>query len=81
VESVHTDRLNLDMVLNNKVAFGSVSSNRTHFERGVERMASIKRKWPSILRRMLTRTVPLENVADGLRRRPDDIKVLVEMGR
>jgi threonine dehydrogenase-like Zn-dependent dehydrogenase len=80
VESVHADRLQQDMVLNNKVKFGSVSSNRTHFERGMERMASIKRKWPGILHRMFTRTVTLENVADGLRRKPDDIKVLVEMG-
>lgn len=81
VESVHVDRLLQDKVLNNKTVFGSVSSNRTHFERGVERMASIKRKWPGILRKMFTRTVPLESVADGLRRKPDDIKVLVEMGR
>lgn len=81
VESVHADRLLQDKVLNNKTVFGSVSSNRTHFERGVERMASIKSKWPGILRKMFTRTVPLESVADGLLRRPDDIKVLVEMGR
>jgi N-acetylglucosamine-6-phosphate deacetylase len=44
-------------------------------------MASIKQKWPGIMRKMLTRTVPLENVADGLHRRPDDIKVLVEIAR
>jgi glucose 1-dehydrogenase len=81
VESVHADRLLQDKVMNNKTVFGSVSSNRTHFEHGVERMASIKNKWPGILQKMFTRTVPLENVVDGLRRRSDDIKVLVEMGR
>jgi glucose 1-dehydrogenase len=81
VDSVHLDQLNLDMVLNNKVLFGSSSSNIWHFRRGVERMASIEHKWPGIMRKMLTRTVQLENVADGLRRRPDDIKVLVEIAR
>lgn len=80
-ENVHTDRFNLDMVLNNKAAFGSVSSNRTHFERAVDRMISIEHKWPGLMKRMFTRTVPLEDVADGLRRRPEDIKVLVDIGR
>lgn len=81
IESVRLDQLNLDMVLNNKFMFGSSSSNIGHFKRGVERMASIEHKWPGIMRKMLTRTVRLENVADGLRRRPDDIKVLVDMAR
>ncbi len=79
VESVHIDQLNLDTVLNNKAMFGSSSSNVGHFKRGVERMASIERKWPGIMRRMFTRTVTLDYVADGLHRIPDDIKVLVEM--
>jgi glucose 1-dehydrogenase len=79
VESVHIDQVSLDMVLNNKVMFGSSSSNRTHFKRGVERMASIECKWPGIMRRMITRSVALDNVVDALHRAPDDIKVIVEM--
>ena len=79
VESVHIDQVNLDMVLNNKIMFGSSSSNRKHFKRGVERMASIECKWPGIMRRMITRTVALDNVADALHRAPDDIKVIVEI--
>ena len=79
VESVHIDQVNLDMVLNNKVMFGSSSSNRMHFTRGAERMASIERKWPGIMRRMITRTVALDNVGDALHRAPDDIKVVVEI--
>ncbi len=79
VESVHIDQLNLDTVLNNKAMFGSSSSNIEHFKCGVERMASIERKWHGIMRQMFTRTVTLDHVADGLHRIPDDIKVLVEM--
>lgn len=80
-ERIPIDRLNLDIVLNNKAVFGSVSSNRVHFERGVERLASIERKWPGILRRLFTRVVTLDNVADGLTHDPDDIKVLVDIAR
>lgn len=81
VESVRLDRINLDMVLNNKVMFGSSSSNRTHFTRGVERMGSIERKWPGIMRRMITRTIALDHVGDAMHRASDDIKVIVEMPR
>ncbi len=70
----------MDLVMNNKVVFGTSSSNRVHFERAMDRMASIEKKWPGLLERMFTRRVDLEHVVDGLRRSKDDIKVVVEIG-
>jgi threonine dehydrogenase-like Zn-dependent dehydrogenase len=78
-QNICTDCLNQNMVLNNKLVFGSVNSNRMHFERSAERMGSIEGKWPGLLQKLFTRTVTLDNVADGLRRQPGDIKVLVEV--
>ncbi len=58
----------MDLVMNNKVVFGTSSSNRVHFERGMDRLASIEKKWPGLLGRMFTRRVDLGHVVEGLRR-------------
>jgi threonine dehydrogenase-like Zn-dependent dehydrogenase len=78
--SVCTDCVNMDLVLNNKAVFGTVSANRLHFERALDRMASIEKKWPGLLERMFTRRVDLAHVVEGMRRTKDDIKVVVEIG-
>lgn len=78
--SVCTDCVNMDLVMNNKAVFGTVSSNRLHFERALDRMGSVEKKWPGLLGRMFTRRVDLANVADGMRREKEDIKVVVEIG-
>lgn len=78
--SLCTDCINMDLVMNNKAVFGTSSSNRVHFERGMDRMASIEKKWPGLLERMFTRRVDLAHVVEGLQRTKDDIKVVVEIG-
>jgi threonine dehydrogenase-like Zn-dependent dehydrogenase len=78
--SLCTDCVNMDLVMNNKVVFGTSSSNRVHFERALDRMASLEKKWPGLLERMFTRRVDLGHVAEGLQRTKDDIKVVVEIG-
>ncbi len=77
---VCTDCVNMDLVMNNKVVFGTSSSNRVHFERALDRMASIEKKWPGMLEQMFTRRVDLEHVGEGLHREKEDIKVVVEIG-
>jgi threonine dehydrogenase-like Zn-dependent dehydrogenase len=78
--TVCTDCVNMDLVMNNKVVFGTVSANRMHYERGIDRIASIERKWPGLLGRMFTRRVDLDHVVEGMHRTRDDIKVVVETG-
>jgi threonine dehydrogenase-like Zn-dependent dehydrogenase len=78
---VCTDCVNMDLVMHNKAVFGTVSSNRVHFERALDRMASIERRWPNLLERMFTRRVSLEDVRKGVTGRgKDDVKVVVEIG-
>lgn len=79
-KTVCMDCVNMDIVMNNKVVFGTVSSNRLHFEKALDRMKSVQGKWPGLLEKMFTRYVSLERIADGMKRDSDDIKVVVEIG-
>jgi threonine dehydrogenase-like Zn-dependent dehydrogenase len=59
---VPADRINLDVVLGNKVVVGTVNASRENFESGVRDMAHAEAEYPGWLRRLLTHRVPgLEN--------------------
>lgn len=75
--SIPTDRINLEMVLNNKAAFGTVSSSRRDFEKSVGRMLSIRKKWPKILETLFTKKESLDDAPRALRRDKEDIKAFV----
>lgn len=68
--------LNRSIVLENDVVFGSVNANRSHYELAAVALADASREW---LSRMITRRVPLDRWVDGLDRRPDDVKVVVDL--
>jgi threonine dehydrogenase-like Zn-dependent dehydrogenase len=71
--------LNNVMVQRNQVIFGSVNANRIDFDAGLEDMAKIEHQWPGLLGEMITRRVPLSKFQDAIARRPDDIKVVIEV--
>jgi threonine dehydrogenase-like Zn-dependent dehydrogenase len=73
--SLDVGALNNELVLENDVVFGSVNANRRHFEQAVESLRSADQDW---LRRLVTRTVPLDSWQDALEKGDDDIKVVVE---
>ena len=74
---IPADVINLQMVLGNKGAFGSVNANRRYFEMGVEHFQQAEQRWPGIFERLLTRRVPFDDFTSALDRRPDDIKTLL----
>jgi threonine dehydrogenase-like Zn-dependent dehydrogenase len=76
--SVDVGALNNELVLENDVVFGSVNANQRHFEQAVTALWEADQDW---LRRLITRTVPLENWTDALERDDDDIKIVVEFAR
>ena len=78
---ISADSLNLEMVLENKVVFGTVNSNRRHFEAAVRDLADAERRWPGWLAQLITRRVAIERYAEALDRGEDDVKVVVEVGR
>ena len=71
------DVINLQMVLGNRVAFGSVNANRRYFETGVQHFQQAERQWPGIFERLITRRVPFDDFTAALDRRPEDIKTLL----
>lgn len=77
---VCADCLNIEMVLGNKVVFGTVSSNRGHFERAIQLLGEIEQKWPGWLERLITRRLALAELKDAFRPVPDGIKTVIEIG-
>jgi threonine dehydrogenase-like Zn-dependent dehydrogenase len=73
------DCLNMQMVLGNKTVFGTVSSNRSHFERAIQLLGEIEQRWPRWLGRLITRRLNLGNFKDALHPTPDSIKTVIEI--
>ncbi len=69
--------LNRSMVLSNEAVVESVNANRRHYEAGAAALATADRAW---LSQLVTRQVPLASWQDALDRRPDDVKVVIEVG-
>ena len=66
--------LNLNMVLQNSVVFGSVNANRRHYEIAANALAQAD---PDILADFVTRQVPIAHWADAYTRQPDYIKTIL----
>lgn len=69
--------LNREIVLENDAVVGSVNANLDHYRAAAEALADADRAW---LGRLISRRVPLERFADAFDRRPDDVKVVLELG-
>ncbi|HEX5617617.1 MAG TPA: glucose 1-dehydrogenase [Solirubrobacteraceae bacterium] len=68
--------LNRDIVLENDVVFGSVNANLRHYELAAEALARADRAW---LEALISRRVPLEDFEEALEKRPDDVKVVLDL--
>jgi hypothetical protein len=75
--SIDAGALNREIVLENDVVFGSVNANLGHYELAAPALAEADGSW---LERLITRRVPLERFEEALESRPDDVKVVLELG-
>ena len=75
---VDAGMLNRSMVLENESVVGSVNANRRHYEAGAAALAGADRNW---LERVVSRRVPIDDWGAALERRPDDVKVVIELAR
>jgi glucose 1-dehydrogenase len=66
----------MNNVLGNKVAFGTVNAGRRHYDQAAEALAKADRAW---LSQLITRRLPAERWPDALHKEPDDIKVVIDM--
>ncbi|MCK5628887.1 glucose 1-dehydrogenase [Candidatus Bathyarchaeota archaeon] len=65
------------MVLKNQVIFGSVSSNKTHFETGVEDMLKIKRRFKSVLNQLITNKIQVHKFREAFQPTHEEIKTVI----
>jgi glucose 1-dehydrogenase len=54
-ETQNVGKVFTELVLGNKLHFGSVNANISYFQRGARDLVKINKKWPSLLRNMITR--------------------------
>jgi threonine dehydrogenase-like Zn-dependent dehydrogenase len=68
---------NREMVLGNRVVFGTVNSGRQHYEAAARDLEIVESRLPGWLGRLITRRLPFTDAAAALVRRPDDIKTVL----
>jgi glucose 1-dehydrogenase len=68
--------MNNELVLGNKVAFGTVNAARRHYDQAAEALAKADPVW---LARLITRRLPIDRWPAALEKEPDDIKVVIDM--
>jgi threonine dehydrogenase-like Zn-dependent dehydrogenase len=66
--------LNLKMVLQNELIFGSVNANRLHYELAQKYLLGAQPSW---LKKLITRKIPLSEWESGIKKQKTDIKVVL----
>jgi glucose 1-dehydrogenase len=68
--------VNRELVLHNRVLFGTVNAGRRHWDQAAASLAGADPAW---LGGLITRRIPLARWPEALSKRPQDIKVVVEL--
>jgi threonine dehydrogenase-like Zn-dependent dehydrogenase len=69
---------NREMVLGNRLIFGTVNAARRHFEMGVRDMEASEARLPGWMARLITRRFPFGDALKALARTPNDIKIVLD---
>lgn len=78
-KEIYSDELNINLVLGNKVIFGTVNANRSYFEMGIKHFGEFENRWPGLLERMITKKLPFEAFKEAMTRDREDIKTVLEI--
>ncbi|HWC34513.1 MAG TPA: glucose 1-dehydrogenase [Mycobacteriales bacterium] len=73
---IEADAVNKAMVLSNEVVFGSVNAGLANYQQAADALSAADNAW---LDKIITRTVPMADWPQALKRQPDDIKVVVDL--
>ena len=74
------DTINQLLVLGNRVVFGSVNANPRHFAMGVKDFTIIEKKWPGVLKQLITSRLPWGEYRRWFGQRGVGIKTTLEIG-
>jgi threonine dehydrogenase-like Zn-dependent dehydrogenase len=73
--TIDAGALNRELVLQNDVVFGTVNANRRHYEAAAAALVGVDQAW---LEGLISRRVGLGDWAEGMQRRPDDVKTVID---
>lgn len=73
------EKINQQLVLGNQVVFGSVNANPRHFAMGLRDFSTIERKWPGVLKQLITTRLPWEQYNNWFGQRGSGIKTTLEI--
>jgi threonine dehydrogenase-like Zn-dependent dehydrogenase len=73
--TIDAGALNRELVLQNEVVFGTVNANRRHYEAAAAALVAADQAW---LERLVSRRVGLREWAEGMQRRPEDVKTVID---
>jgi threonine dehydrogenase-like Zn-dependent dehydrogenase len=76
LREVRLDAMNKALVLGNKTLFGTVNAARRHYDQAAEALAEADPEW---LARLITRRLAPDDWPAALQKRPEDIKIVVDM--
>jgi threonine dehydrogenase-like Zn-dependent dehydrogenase len=79
--NLDVDSINQELVLENQLLIGSVNAARHHYTAAVNDLSRWKRRYPDLLRRLITARYPLAQYTDALSKSADGIKTVVEVAR
>src|SRR5207247_9481527 len=67
-----------DIVLGNKITFGSVNANIRYFQKGLEDFATIQQRFPGALESLFTKVVPPSEFLQAYNPIKEDIKSMID---
>jgi len=73
------EKINQQLVLANQVVFGSVNASPRHFAMGVKDIATIEKKWPGVLKQLITAQLPWDQYNKWFGQRGGGIKTTLEI--
>lgn len=71
------DRINRELVLGNRIAFGTVNAHRSDFEQGLAHLLQIEERFPGLLGGLFTARVPASRAGDIFEIHKTGIKTVV----
>ncbi len=71
-------RINLSLVLGNKIVMGVVNANVKDYYRGLHHLDDFERKWSGLVPRLITSRLTLDNYQQGFEKKREEIKTVLE---
>ena len=81
MKSLPIDRINYDVVLGNKLIFGTVNAHRQDFVDGLAQMERIEQDYPGMLGRLLTDSISFNQVGRMFSRHEAGIKTVLQLAK